>query len=226
MDIHVRSDMLAPATRNAVLEEYARLAPRYERRWSFYVGATSRETRARLHLSATDSVLDVGCGTGALLYQLSGSYPGAHLGGIDPSPEMLAIARHRLPPGIELKQGWAESIPFPDGAVDVVVSCNVLHYIREPLVALRDMLRVVRPKGKLVITDWSDDYLACRICDWYLRLFHTAHFRTYRARQLTDLLDTVGATDIRTDCYKITRLWGLMTATARKPMQNAESAVE
>jgi ubiquinone/menaquinone biosynthesis C-methylase UbiE len=222
----VRSDIPASATRPAVLEEYARLAPRYERRWSFYVAATSRETLTRLRLNPTDSVLDVGCGTGALLHQLSGSYPCARLAGIDPSPEMLAVARHRLPPGLELKQGWAESIPFPDGAFDVVVSCNVLHYIREPLLALRDMLRIVRPKGKLVITDWSDDYLACRICDWYLRLFNAAHVRTYRAQQLTDLLNTAGATEIRTDCYKITRLWGLMTAIAWKPVQNAESAVE
>jgi ubiquinone/menaquinone biosynthesis C-methylase UbiE len=221
----VRSAFQASATRNAVLEEYARLAPRYERRWSFYVGATSRETLARLKLNPADSVLDVGCGTGALLDQLSGSYPRARLAGIDPSPDMLAIARHRLPTGIELKQGWAESIPYPDGAVDVVVSCNVLHYIREPLVALRDMLRVVRPGGTLVITDWSDDYLACRICDWYLRLSNAAHFRTYRAQQLTDLLHTAGAIAIQVDCYKITRLWGLMTATARKPAPHEESAV-
>jgi ubiquinone/menaquinone biosynthesis C-methylase UbiE len=221
----VQSDIHAPAARTAILEEYARLAPRYDRRWSFYVGATSRETLARLHPSPTDSVLDVGCGTGALLYQLSGSYPRAHLAGIDPSPEMLAIARHRLPPGIELKEGWAESIPFPDSAFDVVVSCNVLHFIREPIVALRDMLRVVRPRGKLVITDWSDDYVACRICDWYLRLFNAAHFRTYRAQQLTGLLDTAGATEIRIECYKITRIWGLMTATARKPAQIADSGM-
>jgi ubiquinone/menaquinone biosynthesis C-methylase UbiE len=221
----VRSDIQASTTRNAVLEEYARLAPRYERRWSFYVAATSRETLARLRLNPTDSVLDVGCGTGALLDQLSGSYPRARLAGIDPSPEMLAIARHRLPPGIELKQGWAESIPYPDGAFDVVVSCNVLHYVRKPLVALGDMLRIVRPRGTLVVTDWSDDYLACRIFDWYLRLCNAAHCRTYRARQLTDLLHTAGAAAIQVECYKITCLWGLMTATAQKPVRNEESAV-
>jgi ubiquinone/menaquinone biosynthesis C-methylase UbiE len=56
---------------------------------------------------------------------------------------MLTIARHSLPSTIELKQGWAENIPFPDGAFDVVLSCNVLHYIRDPLVALQDILRVV-----------------------------------------------------------------------------------
>jgi SAM-dependent methyltransferase len=102
------------------------------------VGAASRETLARLHINPTDSILDVGCGTGALLYQLSASYPQARLAGIDPSPEMLAIARQRLPSAVELKQSWAEGIPYPDGAFDVVVSYNVLHYIPEPIVALRE----------------------------------------------------------------------------------------
>src|SRR5690349_21554782 len=105
----VRLDKQALATRNAVLEEYARLAPRYERRWSFYVDATSRETLARLPVHPTDAVLDVGCGNGALLYQLSAAHPQGRLAGIDPSPEMLALARQRLPPDIELKQGWAEA---------------------------------------------------------------------------------------------------------------------
>jgi ubiquinone/menaquinone biosynthesis C-methylase UbiE len=218
--------MQVSATRDAVLGEYARLAPQYERRWSFYVRATSRETLARFRINPTDSVLDVGCGTGALLSQLSASYPQARLAGIDPSPEMLAIARERLPPGVELKQGWAEGIPYPDGSFDAVVSCNVFHYIREPLVALKDMLRVLRPGSTLVITDWCDDYLACRICDWYLRLFNAAHFRTYPAQRLRELLNTAGATEVRIDCYKITWLWGLMTATARKQVQNTEPAVE
>lgn len=211
--------------RNPVLEEYARLALQYESRWSFYVRATSRETLARLRINPTDSVLDLGCGTGALLFQLSASLPEAHLAGIDPSPEMLGIARDRLPSTIELKQGWAEEIPYGDNTFDTVVSCNMFHYIRRPHVALEDVFRVLRSNGKLVITDWCDDYLTCRICDWYLRLFSAAHFRTYRARQCTKMLENAGATEIRIERYKITWLWGLMTAIAQKPGQNAEGLV-
>jgi ubiquinone/menaquinone biosynthesis C-methylase UbiE len=221
-----RIGMQVSATRDAVLGEYARLAPQYECRWSCYVRATTRETLARVRINPADAVLDVGCGTGALLYQLSASHPQARLAGIDPSPEMLAIARERLPPGVELKQSWAEDIPYPNDTFDVVVSCNVFHYIREPLVALKEMLRVVRPGGTLAISDWCDDYLACRLCDWYLRLFNAAHFRTYRSGQLRALLHAAGAAEIHLDCYKITWLWGLMTATARKQVPGTEAAVE
>ncbi len=60
-----------------VIKEYSRLAARYDRRWSFYIEATIRETLRRLDIGSTDSVLDVGCGTGALLQVLSLSFPDA-----------------------------------------------------------------------------------------------------------------------------------------------------
>ncbi|HEX4961734.1 MAG TPA: methyltransferase domain-containing protein [Thermoanaerobaculia bacterium] len=205
----------SPAER-AVLAEYARLAPEYDAKWSFYVQATTRETLARLRLQPTERLLDVGCGTGAQLLPLSRSHPAELLSGVDPVPEMLAIARHRLPPEIELREGWAEQLPFETERFDVVVSCNMFHYVRNPAATLREMDRVLRPGGRLVITDWCDDYLACRVCDWYLRRFHPAHFKVYRERECRDLLHAAGHRDPRIERYKINWLWGLMTACAGK----------
>ncbi len=201
---------------DAVLREYADLAARYERRWSFYVRATSRETMARFEMEPTGSLLDVGCGTGALLQALSENYPQTRLAGMDPCPEMLDVARHRLHDSVELKEGWAERIPYSDRTFDCVVSCNAFHYIRRPLAALAEMQRVLRPGGTLVITDWCDDYLACRICDWYLRIFNAAHYRTYRAKECKGLLEEIGVMEVTVKKYKISWLWGMMTATARK----------
>jgi ubiquinone/menaquinone biosynthesis C-methylase UbiE len=158
-----------------------------------------------------DRVLDVGCGTGALLDQLSRSYPQARLTGVDPVPEMLAVARTRLSADVDLREGWAERLPFPDESFDVVVSCNMFHYIRKPIAALQEMGRVLRSGGELVITDWCDDYLVCRVCDWYLRLFNPAHFKVYRQRDCLGLLATAGYPDAEIERYKISWLWGLMT---------------
>src|SRR3954471_15074573 len=189
--------------RPPVIEEYARLAPEYDAKWSFYIEATTRETLARLNLRPWDRLLDVGCGTGALLNNLARQHRAEQLSGVDPVPEMLAVARRRLPPEVVLREGWAERLPFDDGQFDVVLSCNVFHYVRQPAAALREMSRVLSPGGRLVLTDWCDDYLACRVCDLCLRLFSPAHFKVYRERECLSLLLETGHHDVAVDRYKI-----------------------
>jgi ubiquinone/menaquinone biosynthesis C-methylase UbiE len=202
--------------RHRVVEKYARLAPNYDSRWSFYIEATVRETLARLNLRPRDRLLDVGCGTGALLHQLTASHPAAQLAGVDPVPEMLAVARRSVPASVELREGWAEKLPFESRQFDMVVSCNVFHYIQEPVEALREMGRVLRRGGRLVITDWCDDYLACRLCDLYLRLFSRTHFKVYGERGCVRLLKETGHAQVEIDRYKINWLWGLMTVSVTK----------
>jgi ubiquinone/menaquinone biosynthesis C-methylase UbiE len=202
--------------REAVVAEYARLAPEYDQKWPFYIAATTRETLARLQLGPADRLLDVGCGTGALLERLTMRHPAAQLTGVDPVPEMLAAARRRLPPEVVLQEGWAERLPFASESFDVVVSANVFHYVREPAAALSEMGRVLRPGGRLVLTDWCDDYLACRVCNLYLRLFSPAYFKAYRERECLRLLRQAGYRDVGVERYKISWIWGLMTATAAK----------
>jgi ubiquinone/menaquinone biosynthesis C-methylase UbiE len=206
-----------------VLAEYARVAPHYDSKWSFYIRATIRETLARLSLDPEDRLLDVGCGTGALLHELARSHPAARLSGVDPVPEMLAVARSRLSPKVELLEGCAERLPFADERFDVIVSCNMFHYLRRPAAALAEMARVLRPGGRLVITDWCDDYLACRICNVYLRAFSRAHFRMYGRRECARLLREAGYEDVRVDRYKINWLWGLMTAIVTRPGREVQS---
>jgi len=200
----------------AVLKEYGNLAPRYDRRWAFYIEATLRETLIRLGLEPGESLLDVGCGTGVLLEALSASVPDAKLWGADPSPEMLEVARSRLGEAARLTQSQAEILSFSDRAFDVVVSTNAFHHFRNPRGALEEMARVLRPNGRLVITDWCDDYVACRLCDLWLRTFDRAHFRTYGRKQCHDLVEQAGFTAVRIDRYKINWLWGLMTAVGQK----------
>jgi len=161
-------------------------------------------------------VLDVGCGTGALLTCLLNDSQASSLTGVDASREMLDIARKRLTPNVTLRESWAEQLPFDDCSFDTVVSCNMFHFIRQPNDALDEMLRVLRPNGVVIITDWCDDYLFCKLCNIYLRWFDPSHFRMYGVSQCRQLLEAANANDIEIEKYKITFLWGLMTATARK----------
>lgn len=197
-----------------VIRGYARLAPQYDNRWSQYVEASVCETIRRLEFNSTEKLLDVGCGTGSLLRHISLSFPDAVLCGLDPSAEMLAIARQKLDPHIELREGWAESLPFCDDSFDIVVSCSSFHYWRKPEIGLREVARVLKADGRIVITDWCNDYLACQILDVYLRIFDHAHFKAYGTKQLHRLLKAEFR-DIKLERYKIDWMCRLMTATAQ-----------
>ena len=199
-----------------LIKEYAGAAQDYDRKWSFYVESTTRETIARLAMKPGDRVLDVGCGTGELLARLAAKYPKAALAGIDPVPEMLAKAKGKLPAQADLRVGWANQLPWPDASFDIVVSCNMFHYITQPVAAIQEMERVLVPGGRLLITDWCDDYLMCRLCTIYLKLTSKAHFKTYREDECAALLRQAGHAHPRIERYKISWLWGLMTAVAQK----------
>jgi ubiquinone/menaquinone biosynthesis C-methylase UbiE len=205
--------MLDNRDRKHVTEQYAKLAANYDLRWSYYVRATTDATIQRLPNTLGD-VLDVGCGTGALLSRLQTTQPVSQLTGVDASAEMLKIARNRLPAEITLRESWAEELPFDDCAFDTVVSCNMFHFIRRPHDALNEMFRVLRPGGMMVITDWCDDYLLCKLCDFYLRWFDPSHFCMYGTLQCHAMLESANACQVSVDKYKISTLWGLMTAKA------------
>lgn len=205
-----------------VVAEYARAAERYDEKWAFYVEATTRETLRRMPMTPASRVLDVGCGTGELLRRLRAKYPDAVLAGLDPVPEMLAVARDKLSGREDLRVGYADSLPWPNASFDVVVSCNMFHYITHPLEALREMARVIRPGGALVLTDWCDDYIACRLCNLYLRLTNRAFYKTYQQAECLALLRAAGFRDIALERYKISWLWGLMTAIVRIPAKEGK----
>ena len=202
-----------------VLEEYSRLAPHYDSRWSFYIRSSVEHTMARLPLRPGDRLLDVGCGTAQLLGAVRDRMPSVELVGVDPSAEMLSVARSRLARTRRLVAGRAESLPFPDGTFDWVVSTSVFHYLRQPQRALAEFQRLLKPSGGLVITDWCDDYLACKLCDALLRVFSRAHFHTYTRSQCERLLRESSFESIVIDRYRISWIWGLMTACARRPAQ-------
>lgn len=129
---------------------------------------------------------------------------------------MLEVARAKLSAKVDLREGWANELPWEADSFDVVVSCNMFHFITHPVEAIREMERVLRPGGRMVITDWCDDYLACRVCSWYLRLTSHAHFKTYSESECVALMQKAGHSHARVERYKISWLWGLMTARAFK----------
>lgn len=202
--------------KDPTLLEYDRLARQYDRRWATYVARTTDATIRLLEPAVDERILDIGCGTGALLARLATEGVPGRLAGVDPSTAMLAVARKRLPPGIDLQSARAEALPFADDLFNVAVSCNVFHFVPAPETALAEMRRVVRPGGRVAITDWCHDYLSCRLLDQWLRLTGRGHHRTYRAAELASMLESAGFTDVDSRRYRVDWWWGMMTLTARR----------
>lgn len=203
--------------RDLVRQEYDTTAHEYDSRWDYYIAATTRETMDRLPSRSFTRVLDVACGTGRLLQELGERWPDTDFLGVDLSLEMLRKARARTGDNVTLAHGVAGRLPLSSNTVDLVVCCNSFHFFPEPGVFLREARRVLEPGGHLVVTDWCDDFLACRFCDWYLRWADPAHTRLFGEQDLRYRVESAGFQSVSTDTYKIDWLWGLMTVKAGTP---------
>jgi ubiquinone/menaquinone biosynthesis C-methylase UbiE len=73
---------------------------------------------------------------------------------LDASAALLAIARERLP-AADVRQGDLEALPFADVSVDVVTAVNSIFYAADMAAAMRELSRVVRPGGRIVVTAWG-----------------------------------------------------------------------
>lgn len=102
-----------------------------------------------------DRVLDVACGTGVLARAIAARVtPNGSVTGLDRAPGMLAVAR-RLAPEIKWREGPAESLPFPDGSFDAVVSQFGLMFFADRHQAAREMLRVLAKGGRIGVAVWD-----------------------------------------------------------------------
>ena len=108
----------------------------------------------RLGLSGCRLALDVGAGKGtAALLVLAGTHPAGVVVGIDPSPQMLQIAQAE---GLRcVAVARAPGLPHPDGVFDRVLANFVISHFTSYQLALSDMVRVLRPGGRLGATAWA-----------------------------------------------------------------------
>lgn len=147
-----------------------------------------RERLVRLaRLAPGESVLDVGCGTGALAIA-AGQQVGCagEVCGVDPSPEMVVRARRKAAKAgvdVRFETAAAQAQPFPDARFDAVLSCLVLHHVSEggrPQ-AIGEISRALKPGGSFLAIDFGSSGTRTRH-----GILHRLHDRLHRLRGHAD----------------------------------------
>lgn len=103
---------------------------------------------------AGQTVLDVGCGPGALTAELVDRLGADDVRAFDPSPSFVEACATRFPT-VDVRIGRAEDVPFATDSVDAALSQLVMHFVSDPAEAIAELRRVVRPGGTVAACVWD-----------------------------------------------------------------------
>jgi SAM-dependent methyltransferase len=153
------------------LDPFAELKKRQREMWASFGPTAMFTTPVAGHvvrfasIVAGETVLDVGTGTGVLA--ITAARHGAHVFGLDLTPELLEQARENAAiarlPEIVWKQGDAEELPYPDASIDVVVSQFGHMFAPRCKVVVSEMRRVLKPGGRIAFATWPPEHFVGRL---------------------------------------------------------------
>lgn len=171
-------------------------------------------------LEGARSALDVGCGAGHLAFALAARIP--QVVACDPSPSMLATvasAAKERGVAIQTREAAAESLPFADGAFDVVATRYSAHHWLDVPAALREMRRVLKPEGLLLVIDLlgEDDPLADTWLQALELLRDPGHVRDRNVAEWAALLTQAGFSIDQTRRFRIRLAFDAWVARMRTP---------
>lgn len=153
-----------------------------------------------------EDVLDVGCGTGAVLELLNGEYPNKRLVGLDLTPGMIDVARAKQLDNVRFVVGDAEALPFGSQSFDAVLCSNSFHHYPHPEKFFSEAVRVLRPGGRLILRDYtSNDFVVWLMNNIELplaRLMGHGDVRISKVSELRALAEGGGLTVLKLEAQK------------------------
>lgn len=156
---------------SSIAERYDRNAELYERWWAPVLAPAAARlleraepwVRASLRQAGALHIVDIGTGTGALAIEAVSRWPEVTVTGVDVAPGMLELAARRaarlLPASETGRIRWlpadADASPLGDASADLCISSFVLQLVPDRPAALREALRILRPRGRLCFVTWQ-----------------------------------------------------------------------
>lgn len=200
-----------------VRQEYDRLAPIYDRRWYNYINKSLSFLVNFAHIPREESILDVACGTGEFARLLLEQNSQQQITGVDISEGMLEVARNKLDayPHVSLDRASVTSLPFDNKSFDLVICANAFHYFVSPQLAIAEMKRVLKPKGKVIILDWCRDYWVLNLLNPLFNFIDPAYQCCYTQAELERLLKAAGFNVLKDRKVRFGFIWELMTVVAK-----------
>src|SRR5258708_756666 len=152
-----------------------------------------------------DTVLDVACGPGLLVCAFARVV--RHAAGIDLTPAMLEQARkiqqEQGLSNVTWQQGDVTSLPYPDAHFSIVSSRFVFHHLPDPLAVLKEMKRVCKPGGRVLVADMAPAPVKAAALNAMERLRDPSHARALPLQELSGLFTQAGLPMPRTDTYRL-----------------------
>jgi SAM-dependent methyltransferase len=144
-----------------------------------------------------EHAIDVGCGPGALALALAPIV--ADVVGVDPVPELLALARERAPANATFVEGDGTALAFDDASFDLASTMRTLHHVHRPELLLSELARVTRPGGRVLVIDQLApmDPLDAIAVDRFERARDPGHFRLLPEIDLRQLFEANGLVLLR-----------------------------
>ena len=172
-----------------------------------------------------DTVLDVACGPGILACAFA--RVARHVTGIDITPAMLDRARllqqERGLHNMTWKQGDVVPLPFADGSFSIVTSRFAFHHLLDPAGALREMARVCRPGGRVMLIDAAPPPEKADAFNRMEKLRDPSHARAMPLAELTGLFAKAGLPTPRTSFYRLeAEVEGLLQRSFPNPGDDAK----
>jgi ubiquinone/menaquinone biosynthesis C-methylase UbiE len=158
-----------------------------------------RETYPAIVTEAVSSpfaaILDIGCGTGALLRMIQEKRKDARLSGVDLSEKMIQVAKGKLGKKADLRVSDSEKLPFPNGAFDLVMCTYSFHHYPNPGAVLSEVRRVLAPSGRLILVDPTTSIpLVRQVANFRNRFTKDGTVRIYSKKEMKTLVEAAGFT--------------------------------
>jgi ubiquinone/menaquinone biosynthesis C-methylase UbiE len=176
-------------------EYFDEIAPQWDRlQESFFSNAVRDKALSVAGIQPGLLAADIGCGTGFITEGLIKS--GLRVIAIDRSQAMLSEMESKFSglKGIEYRLGESSQLPIPDGTVDYAFANMYLHHVEHPSAAIEEMVRVLMPGGRLIITDLDEHNFE------FLRREHNDRWMGFKRDDVRKWLEEAGLKDVNLDC--------------------------